>query len=176
MWYLVTKITLLLIAAFALGAVFGRLLPRRERPGEAESLDVQAPAEEVPDEQALDLTAGGGEEPPHEKAEPEPEVRPVPDIVDSVDDSFFAVLGQPLPAVAGAAAGQAAEPVAEDLKQIFGIGPKIEQLLHDYGITRIQQLAELDQAGVDELQSYLSEFPERIERDDWVGQARRLLD
>lgn len=61
----------------------------------------------------------------------------------------------------------------DDLKRISGIGPKIEAMLNDLGIYRFEQVASWtaeERAWVD---SYLR-FKGRIERDDWVEQARRL--
>ncbi len=63
---------------------------------------------------------------------------------------------------------------ADDLKRIKGIGPRLEQLLHENGITRYEQVAALDDAAIAELDDKLR-FRGRIQRDDWVGQARALL-
>lgn len=62
----------------------------------------------------------------------------------------------------------------DDLKRLSGVGPKIEAILHSQGITTFAQLAALDEDGIDALQARLPQFPGRIRRDDWVGQARRL--
>lgn len=64
---------------------------------------------------------------------------------------------------------------ADDLKRIKGIGPKIESILNDEGITTFRQVAELDDETIDRLGETLGAFRGRIERDDWVGSARRLL-
>ncbi len=63
----------------------------------------------------------------------------------------------------------------DNLLLIDGIGPKLEQFLHRRGITTFRQIAELDEAGVAQLQSELPQFPGRIEREQWVPQARRFL-
>lgn len=65
---------------------------------------------------------------------------------------------------------------SSDLKQIKGIGPKLEKLLHDFGITTLAELALLDEVGLNELQSHLDQFPGRVEREQWVAQARSLLE
>ena len=62
---------------------------------------------------------------------------------------------------------------ADDLKRISGVGPKLEQTLNSLGIWHFEQVAKLtkkDIAWVDER----LRFKGRIERDDWVGQAREL--
>lgn len=63
----------------------------------------------------------------------------------------------------------------DDLKLIKGVGPKLEQILHNAGITSFAHLAGLDEAGVEALQEQLVQFPGRVEREDWVGQARELM-
>ncbi|WP_227270321.1 hypothetical protein [Roseobacter weihaiensis] len=62
---------------------------------------------------------------------------------------------------------------ADDLKKISGVGPKLEQTLNELGIWHYEQVAKLkkkDIAWVDER----LRFKGRIERDDWVGQAKAL--
>ncbi|MFK7765091.1 MAG: hypothetical protein AB8B62_17645 [Roseobacter sp.] len=62
---------------------------------------------------------------------------------------------------------------ADDLKKISGVGPKLEQTLNDLGIWHYAQVAQFkkkDIAWVDER----LRFKGRIERDDWVGQAKKL--
>jgi poly(3-hydroxybutyrate) depolymerase len=61
-----------------------------------------------------------------------------------------------------------------DLKKIVGIGPKIEAMLHREGIFLVDQVAELTDAQVEDLEGRLG-LRGRIRREDWVGQARRLM-
>ncbi|NBB50102.1 5' DNA nuclease [Rhizobium sp. CRIBSB] len=62
---------------------------------------------------------------------------------------------------------------ADDLKKIDGIGPKVEQVLKGRGITRFQDLAEMDEKALVALDKELG-LDGRVLRDDWAGQARRL--
>ncbi len=48
----------------------------------------------------------------------------------------------------------------------------MEKLLHDFGITTFYHLSKLDKNGVEALNDKLEFFPGRIERDDWIGQAK----
>lgn len=64
----------------------------------------------------------------------------------------------------------------DDLKQIFGIGPVTEKALNDLGITSYSQLADLKRHDIETIADALQIFPGRIERDDWVGNARRQLE
>lgn len=62
---------------------------------------------------------------------------------------------------------------ADDLKRIDGIGPKVEQVLKGRGITRFQDLAQMDEKALVALDKELG-LDGRVLRDDWAGQARRL--
>ncbi len=62
---------------------------------------------------------------------------------------------------------------ADDLKRIDGIGPKVEQVLKGRGITRFQDLAEMEETALSALDKELG-LDGRVLRDDWAGQARRL--
>lgn len=62
---------------------------------------------------------------------------------------------------------------AGDLKKIDGIGPKVEQVLKGRGITRLKDLAEMDEKALGALDKELG-LDGRVLRDDWAGQARRL--
>ena len=64
-----------------------------------------------------------------------------------------------------------AEP--DDLKLISGVGPKIEGILHDLGIWQFAQIAKWKKAEREWVDSYLR-FKGRIDRDDWVRQAKAL--
>jgi len=63
----------------------------------------------------------------------------------------------------------------DDLKQINGIGPFIEEKLNDLGIYTFEQVSQLDEELVETLTTAIEFFPGRIDRDDWVGQADRLF-
>ncbi|MCM2395594.1 NADH-quinone oxidoreductase subunit NuoE [Rhizobium sp. S95] len=61
----------------------------------------------------------------------------------------------------------------DDLKMISGVGPKIEGVLHSIGIFTFAQIAGWKKAEREWVDSYLK-FSGRIERDDWVKQAKAL--
>ncbi len=63
----------------------------------------------------------------------------------------------------------------DDLKQIRGIGAKLEQTLNDAGITTLEQLANLTDEQMAALSDRLA-FPGRIEREKWREQAQALLE
>ncbi len=63
----------------------------------------------------------------------------------------------------------------DDLKRIKGIGPQNERKLNDLGITSFAQIAQWSAADAETWGDRLA-FPGRIEREDWIGQAKSLAD
>uniref|UniRef100_UPI00372D5026 hypothetical protein n=1 Tax=Xanthobacter cornucopiae TaxID=3119924 RepID=UPI00372D5026 len=63
--------------------------------------------------------------------------------------------------------------VADDLKLLKGIGPQNEQRLQRLGIFHFRQIAAWTPDEAAWVGSYLA-FPGRIEREDWIGQAKAL--
>ena len=61
----------------------------------------------------------------------------------------------------------------DDLKKILGIGSVIEEQLNGMGVYHYSQIAEFSQSDVDNVNEALA-FPGRIERDEWIEQARDL--
>ncbi len=62
---------------------------------------------------------------------------------------------------------------ADDLKRISGVGPVIEKKLHALGIKTFEQVANFTKDDIAIVDAVLS-FKGRIERDDWISQARKL--
>lgn len=62
---------------------------------------------------------------------------------------------------------------ADDLKLISGVGPKLEKTLNGLGFWHFSQIAEWKKADVAIVDDELS-FKGRIERDDWIKQAKKL--
>lgn len=61
----------------------------------------------------------------------------------------------------------------DDLTAIKGIGKVIEKKLHDLGITSFSQIATMGPEEVRRVNEAL-EFPGRVEREQWIEQAREL--
>ncbi|TWG98984.1 large subunit ribosomal protein L21 [Mesorhizobium sp. J18] len=72
------------------------------------------------------------------------------------------------------AKAEVAEGVNDDVSLISGVGPALKKKLEEAGITSLKQIAELKKADADKLDEDLS-LGGRIERDEWVAQAKELL-
>jgi small subunit ribosomal protein S2 len=81
-----------------------------------------------------------------------------------------------------AANGEAVEPLfatpegdPDDLKKISGVGPVLEKKLNALGITRFDQVANFSDEDIVRVDDALN-FKGRIQRDDWIGQAKSLAE
>jgi predicted flap endonuclease-1-like 5' DNA nuclease len=63
---------------------------------------------------------------------------------------------------------------SDNLKQIKGIGPKLEALLNRMGVFHLEQIAGWHAAQVAWVDANLDGFKGRVSRDAWVAQARSL--
>ncbi len=63
----------------------------------------------------------------------------------------------------------------DDLKAINGIGPVLEKTLNEFGVQSWEQLAELSAEDVDKVDQAIA-FPGRIAREEWVAQAKALVE
>jgi len=66
-------------------------------------------------------------------------------------------------------------PKQDDLTAIGGIGPALAKKLNGAGIASYAQLAALSEVDIARLERDIIRFPGRIKRDDWVGQAKKLV-
>jgi predicted flap endonuclease-1-like 5' DNA nuclease len=62
----------------------------------------------------------------------------------------------------------------DDLKKITGVGPSLERKLRELGVTKLDQIANLSDEDMEKIDAALNSKG-RIQRDDWVGQARALV-
>lgn len=65
---------------------------------------------------------------------------------------------------------------ADDLKRIKGIGPRMEEMLHGLGFYHFDQVADWTPDEVAWVDANLDGFNGRVDRDDWVAQAKLLRD
>ncbi len=80
------------------------------------------------------------------------------------EDAPAAPVAKPMPAAAS----------GDDLSRIKGVGPKLVALLQGLGVTSFAQIAAWDDAEVERIDAQLGAFAGRIQRDNWIEQARLL--
>ncbi len=83
-------------------------------------------------------------------------------------DEVTAAIGDKLPS--------ASESDKDDLTRIKGIGAFLEKKLNGLGVYTYGQISQLDAPLIEKVTTAIEFFPGRIKRDDWVGQAARLMD
>ncbi len=71
--------------------------------------------------------------------------------------------------------GKASVSNRDDLTLINGIGPYIEERLNEIGIYTFDQISKLQPRDIRTITQLIDFFPDRIERDRWVEQAKGLL-
>jgi NADH-quinone oxidoreductase subunit E len=64
---------------------------------------------------------------------------------------------------------------SDDLTLIKGVGPSLEKKLHQLGIFNFDQIAHWSAKDVVRFDEQLGRPKGRVKRDDWVGQAKALL-
>ncbi len=81
----------------------------------------------------------------------------------------------PVPAASLEPSSKAAASEGDNLTRINGIGKVTEDKLKKYGVTTIEQIARWDQNDIAQISQRLN-LKSRVSRDDWVGQAKLLLE
>ena len=62
----------------------------------------------------------------------------------------------------------------DDLTQIKGVGEELQKRLYKFGVMKFDQIANFSDDDLTKIDEILN-FKGRIEREDWVGQARELM-
>lgn len=63
----------------------------------------------------------------------------------------------------------------DDLQKIKGIGPSIEKNLNEIGIFTFKQISKFNSSDIYKITELIATIRGRIERDDWIGQAFKLI-
>ena len=147
MGYLTLQIILLILVAFVIGILLGCLAKR---------LFARSPAETASGQGTTDTDAGM-------TVKPDEKITAV-----STGPAGQASSGKP--ATLSAPRGGK----SDDLKRIKGIGKVNEGRLNKLGIYHFEQIAAWGPSEVEWVDDYLS-FKGRIQREDWIGQAKNLV-
>lgn len=162
----ILETTLLVLVAYLLGCTIGYVVHRvlhagrgtrqvtaATSPSPAPETAIQRPRRTMT--AAARLAAAVSDEPGPRPARIDPAAPPSPG---------------PRPAAMGRPRGSG----AGDLRQIKGIGPKIEAALNGLGVYHIDQIAAWSQPNVDWVDHHLA-LKGRIGRERWVEQARAMV-
>ncbi len=163
--------------------IWGAKLKRQRRAAEA---DEQHRIESLKADgvEATNTAEGGSPVVTAPRAAPSEELATAPPPPETaIDTSRPTLAGEPIPAAAPFEAVPASvvaevpteeSPDTQSVSILKGLGPKIATRLGELGITRVDQLAWLDDAEAEQLDAQLGVFQGRMERDRWREQARLL--
>ena len=96
------------------------------------------------------------------------------DAIAAASASADAEAGAAVPPTTAPAPAPTPSGEADDLKKIKGVGPKLVNMLKEQGVTTYAQIAAWSDADVARIDETLGRFKGRIERDQWVEQAKLL--
>ena len=196
MSYLLTQMFLYLLCAFLLGLLLGWLIWRYGKPAAGDYDTLVAERDALLTERNdlnVNLDACRARSAKEREAAEELRGKNV-DLQNRLDAMAVAGQGAAVvePVAAAAAApvaetssftGTASKPeglsaprggVADDLKEINGVGPKMEDLLNTLGYYHFDQIAEWKPSEVAWVDDNLEGFKGRVTRDQWQLQARKL--
>ena len=97
------------------------------------------------------------------------------EISDDFEDEEELVLSENASKINFDRIGRAKTSEKDDLKQITGIGLSVENKLNNVGIFCLQQIANFNDDDIKIVNEAIEFFPGRILKDNWVGQAKKLL-
>jgi large subunit ribosomal protein L21 len=98
-------------------------------------------------------------------AKPKPAAKPAPGEKSTAET----------PAAKPAAEAESSPAIVDDIKLISGVGPALEKKLNGLGITSLKQIAAFSPEEIERVDGELS-FKGRIDREEWVTQAKYLLE
>ncbi len=101
------------------------------------------------------------------EAEPAPTPAPAPPAAATPTPEPVPQATPPVPSAAPSSG-------SDDLKRIKGVGPKLEKLLKELGVSTYAQIASWSEADIDRIDAQLGNFQGRIRRDSWTEQAKFL--
>ncbi|WP_339346898.1 hypothetical protein [uncultured Sphingomonas sp.] len=180
---------ILTVIAMIVGARNKRARRAAEADEQQRIADLKADGVEVRDTAPQPAPAAAAEPTPIPAPTPAPASAPVPAPAEDESPAEVPLADEPIAAAAPldatpasiaadtpspAPAAPSADPGAQPVSLLKGLGPKIAARLAELGITRVDQLAWIDDAEAAELDAQLSPFEGRMERDRWREQARLL--
>lgn len=170
------------------GILFGMRLKRRRLEAEAEVEEhrealgeIAEPDTDVPAEVAKPEVAAAPPPAPTPASAPvEPEKLVAPPVAAEPETTTPPIAAEPAEPVVENIAPPAPpapppEPLAGEITQLKGLGPKLAATLAQLGVTRVDQIAAMTPAQLLDLDIQLGAFKGRPARDRWAEQARLLV-
>ena len=159
------EVVLLLLISYLVGCLIGEILRRLATPQEraaqsmqvAHALPVTVPAM-APAMEAASSVAQNTRVYPRE---PEPPAPTMPDEPVADEHKPLLLAGPPPQG-------------ADDLKLIWGVGPKLEAMLNELGVYRFEQIASWNEMNLRWVDQNLDAFKGRAIRDRWIEQSQKL--
>jgi len=108
-----------------------------------------------------------------DEAKETPVAKPAAERAPAADTPVAKPVAEPAPA-AGADDGTQAD--ADELTDIKGIGAISKERLASIGVTTFAQIAAWSDDDLEAASAIIKISPERIRREDWVGQARAMVE
>ncbi|MEG3124290.1 hypothetical protein [Sphingomonas sp. GB1N7] len=173
------------------GILFGMRLKRRRLEAEAEVEEhrealgeIAEPDTDVPAEVAKpEVAAAPPPAPTPAPAPVEPEKPVAPPVAAEPETTTSPIAAEPAepvveniaPPPPPAPPARPAVPLAGEITQLKGLGPKLAATLAQLGVTRVDQIAAMTPAQLLDLDIQLGAFKGRPARDRWAEQARLLV-
>lgn len=131
--------------------------------------------EDAPDE-VSDEAPEEAQGEPEPEAEPEAGLEPVPVAAAAADGDDMHPSEAMLAELEGVQPDQIEQPASggDDLTNISGIGPRIAEVLNEQGIWSYAQIAAWTPENATWIENHLS-FKGRVERENWIEQAKELM-
>lgn len=168
---LATQMMLCLVIAAIIGAIVGYLIGKISKCGDSEEEENVIPQQDKEREEEQkngnihhDTAAASAQNGALEKEREEEAQVPA----SAIQKNFETIEGDRPPLLSSPRDG-----IPDDLKEISGIGLKIEDALNDLGIYHYDQIAGWTPENIRWIDNYLN-FKGRVNRENWVGQAKIL--
>lgn len=175
MLWLTWHMWILLLLAFAGGVITGWVLRSRSDEPEQPRLSAGEPAKAATPSPAAPSAPAPAEASVSTPKAPTPSVSKTETAASDAPATAAkpsAVADGPKP-VPGAAVNAPEPGTGDDLTQIKGVGPKAAEKLNEAGVTTLGQIANWSSKDIERFDALINGRG-RIERDEWVGQAKKL--
>lgn len=163
---------LMMLGAFIIGFVFGKMSPKKKAVSKLVAKEVEEMAAKVLKvEQQLELVQQRVEIADIENSQ---KVRVIKE--DAIPSNASRFVEKSAEIFKNKTAKRTEKTTKDNLQEITGIGPYLEERLNDLGYFSFEQIMLLSDQEATTITEELGLFSGRIHRDNWMGQAKALLE